>query len=715
MDLPIETKISQLVAKQFPAFYSKEGPTFIAFLRAYYEFLESQNQQVYHSRRMRNYTDVDLTPEAFLEHFQRKYVYGIPFDVIVNKRFLIKHVLDVYRSKGSILCYKLLFRMIYDQDVDVYLPGVDLLRPSDGTWKVPLYIEMADPFDKAKDMVGATIYGVSSKTTAVVESFVTEALNSNLIKILYISNVNPRGGEFLRGEKIVMLSDRDSEDLSDIMAEAPTIVGSLGDISIISGGQGFSAGDVLGVAHRDLSDNDVISFGVSGKVRVTKTLRGQGQIFFDVVDGGGGYSANSRTFLYNDPTDTTGQGASFEVGSLSFVAERTYNTDLLMDYANVALNAVSFGFPGDPLANVSTPLEDYLTYETKNFGTIATLTNMEGGNSYTQQPLTFVRDFFISKARAGNVSYNTASNTVTGTNTAFTTFFSNGDIVCLQANAASAPTKEYHIIKQVVNATSMNLYGPPSRNSTANNAYYYGASIFKSNFDVASNVLVRSDGSYNGFNANISAYPGIGNSVVTTVGLLDSGKGYVNDEVVKLYLADTIAPITIQSGGTGYKNNETLMFRGGNPVQLPEGYVTTNTSGGITAVVLTYPGCGFQSIPNVLVKTTSGNGALLTTELSKYSADSVVIGRVQKQGIGRGRGYWTTTNGFLNSDKYIQDSYFYQDFSYQLKAATLMNKYRDILYDTFHIAGTELFGDYLLSAQVESSMSVASGSGPTLS
>ena len=89
------------------------------------------------SRELFDYRDIDNTLTTFLQYFQQKYLYGIPYNIISNKRFLLKHILDVYRSKGSIQCYRLLFKLIYNEDVKVYLPGTDVLKPSDGTWKVP--------------------------------------------------------------------------------------------------------------------------------------------------------------------------------------------------------------------------------------------------------------------------------------------------------------------------------------------------------------------------------------------------------------------------------------------------------------------------------------------------------------------------------------------------------------------------------------------------
>jgi len=86
---------------------------------------------------------------------------------------------------------------------------------------------------------------------------------------------------------------------------------------------------------------------------------------------------------------------------------------------------------------------------------------------------------------------------------------------------------------------------------------------------------------------------------------------------------------------------------------------------------------------------------LRVDELSQYNTTSEIIGVVNKAGIGKGQGFWSTTRSFLNSDKYIQDSYYYQDYSYEIRVGVSLNKYKNIIYDTFHHAGNELFGKYL--------------------
>jgi hypothetical protein len=90
----------------------------------------------------------------------------------------------------------------------------------------------------------------------------------------------------------------------------------------------------------------------------------------------------------------------------------------------------------------------------------------------------------------------------------------------------------------------------------------------------------------------------------------------------------------------------------------------------------------------------TGTGGILTTSVVEFNTFSQVTGKVVKAGIGKQQGYWSTTRGFLDSDKYIQDSYFYQDFSYQIRVADTLENYKSILYDTFHTSGSELFGEF---------------------
>ena len=68
---------------------------------------------------------------------------------------------------------------------------------------------------------------------------------------------------------------------------------------------------------------------------------------------------------------------------------------------------------------------------------------------------------------------------------------------------------------------------------------------------------------------------------------------------------------------------------------------------------------------------------------------------------GTGEGYFKSTRGFLNSDKYIHDGDFYQFFSYQISTDIPLDTYGDTLKKLMHVAGTKLFGNVIKVSNVD--------------
>jgi hypothetical protein len=881
MDFSQEKFISNFIESQFPAFYQEEGENFILFVKAYYEWLEEDGNPVGESRRLLEYRDIDTIQSdtfndyelgQFLLHFQQKYLYGIPFKTITSKRFLLKHILDVYRSKGTIQCYRLLFKLVYGEDVEIYLPGKDILRASDGIWKEPIYIELSDS-PVLSDYVGKTIVGVTSGASAVVENYVRENFSGKNSSILYVSNIRPAGADFKVDEPVVLQGD---ESNTAAIAIAPHILGSLDYIEIFSGGQGFKLGDIFKIASNDLDTGKKISEGVEGMVKVSETAIGYGSLYFNILDGGWGFTANASTFTYRGLRDNYGNGATFQIGSIISPQDITYNTDLICDIVdvNTAINATSYGFTNNPGANIvsaigsnlslnsisysGTPLgynnndvivfvsdqpggvnavvtmvtnstggalyftisnngsafvnstptvlitnvshgsaygntnTSIITYTIKNsngclkfntstFGKISSLSNIRIGNNYVQRANTFVRSTLTSKTMRGNVSYSSTntrvfsigavgtmsgySNTdyvtvinpsgvnavasvttntsggitsvtmtnyganfsvptsnimisnstggnsagsgaqfeatflpyITGVNTAFTSIFSGNSVIQVQANSSLLSTKESIIVKQVVNSTSMFLYGRPTLNSTSSAVYRIMPTILPSQFPTYDSIMRNPSGSVYGENQSIDANYTGGAGVVAKVKLFSSGKGYVQEEYVKGYLFGAISNnIIILNPGQGYSNNEKMIFSGGFPSITAQGYITTDANGSIVTTTLTKTGSGYDILPKISIQTEKGSGASLICSLNPFNITSEITGKVVLKGSGKGRGYWLNTQGFLNSNKYIQDSYYYQDYSYEIQVARTLDKYKNILYNTFHSSGSELFGKFLL-------------------
>ncbi len=132
---------SILVNRQVPEFIRDEYPLFITFIEAYYEFLEQKqagenNDLTQQAKNLRYLSDVDQSIDEFETSFFNTYASLLPRDVAVDKEFLIKNVLPLYLAKGSEASFKLLFRLLYNDEVAIIQPRNNVLRASDGKWTI---------------------------------------------------------------------------------------------------------------------------------------------------------------------------------------------------------------------------------------------------------------------------------------------------------------------------------------------------------------------------------------------------------------------------------------------------------------------------------------------------------------------------------------------------------------------------------------------------
>jgi len=286
-----EKKISHLIEDQFPDFYKEEGPIFIEFVKKYYEWLESDGQMIYHSRRLLEYGDIDETTDNFLIHFKNKYLSSIQFDTATNTRQLVKHSLDLYRSKGTSQSIDLFFKEVFGKPAEVYFPADDLFRLSSAEWIIPIYLEVSYE-ENLKRFIGYQIIGLESNATAYVEKYIRKKINGRYIEIFSITNIT---GNFYTGEKFTTSTTSNLESAIDFNHPTeligPTIIGSLTTLDIINGGENYSIGDIVDI----YADS-----GIQGKARVAGVGNTVGVVEFNLNDGGWGYNSNSTLIISNN-------------------------------------------------------------------------------------------------------------------------------------------------------------------------------------------------------------------------------------------------------------------------------------------------------------------------------------------------------------------------------------------------------------------------------
>ncbi len=119
-----------------PQFLKEQAPQLVLFIKYYYEWLESSTDINGVFTDFKEYQDIDLVPDRFLDFLANEFLVDIPPSVLVDRRRLIKNIKEFYLAKGSEKAVRLLFRILFDEEIDFYYPKVDILRVSDGNWVV---------------------------------------------------------------------------------------------------------------------------------------------------------------------------------------------------------------------------------------------------------------------------------------------------------------------------------------------------------------------------------------------------------------------------------------------------------------------------------------------------------------------------------------------------------------------------------------------------
>lgn len=272
---PTPEYISNFIKSQFPEYYRETNSVIVDFILAYYEWMEQQGQNTKELRSLKHARDIDSNVEKFTENFKNMFLRGAPLKSEVDTRFILKHISDIYKSKGSIRGIELLIKLLYNEETSVYLPSSDILKTSDSKWVKPFYLELAES-KKVKTFPGTLLTGSISNATGFCESVITKTIDNRKINIAYITDLK---GDFQANELIT--NDNSFND-------APLMLGSLNDVKIRRGGRNNNIGDILNIK----TDK-----GVGGKVKVTDTVNNNGTIEFEVENGGFGYTVDSDVYV----------------------------------------------------------------------------------------------------------------------------------------------------------------------------------------------------------------------------------------------------------------------------------------------------------------------------------------------------------------------------------------------------------------------------------
>lgn len=765
--MDVSKYISYQIQSQFPAIYQEEGSQLVDLITEYYKFLESDQdegyyatgysidsqsdkryfathyqtyteaqqaiaelnnnssitygdlrvvkssrQSTYHNRRLFDYNDIDNTLERMLMFYKSKYLNELPLEQI-DIRFVVKHIMDFYRRKGTHEGLQLFFRLFFRESVDVYYPSTNILKPSSSKWKSSIYVEL---FPQSPDVLRnakqTQIFGTVSGASAVIDSVNYIIVDNTFVPIVYLTNVQ---GTFVSYDNIVK---------DDVLYG--TVRGSLSSISI-------SDEDVrAGVANNNVGDIvDIFSatgFGAKGRVTST-TSDTSGEIYFNIKDGGFGYTTSNtdiiisdQVLFFNDPSlrfevletisqanntivgnvvgqrnissDTVAVGvllssansfvsgnnvvtvdrdtnitamvqyagpvnstASVEIGdTISNIQTISIITDLIEDFINVSLDSTNYSdvppatrpMTGISPVTITTLLSDAFVPQTFEIGTIDSLKIIDPGSGYDNDVFVLAKENTIS--RFGLTNQNININPLTGASVEI------GSIVVQNNPAANTTNLNIRGIVKARTGDTIQVMPLSFEGFTSSNSIYVEGST-----DPIEVIEVERD------------------YTISPIGLNAIIDGFVNSAVGKIRSVDVV------SSGFGFVDSTVVNMKNATKLE---------TAKSLLESALNTPGVSQLIIDQ------------LQSDVDKWENDNAAQGTGYAAYQGTTQGSWLSKTSHLNSKMVIQDSDFYQDFSYQVISKLAPQQYSDTLKTIAHVSGTKLFHKFSVEDTINTKISM---------
>jgi len=663
-------------------------------------------------QQLLNYTDPDHTISDFLSQMKKEFLNTIPEDTDddVDTRKLIKNIKSLYRAKGTAKAHKAFFKILFNENSEIYTPADDMLRVSDGSWNVQTFIRCTQTtLQQAQDpifLTGQTITQVNNpasttinEATAIVENIIKFQEGSTQI-IEVILNLETITGTFVNGAEVTGISNVDSDQTIGMVVSqglsTATITNNgntltVGDEATLTGGAGAGARvQVLDISGAGVSEVIVNAAGQNYLEGDTLTFS-SGTAEAKVAVVGGGFAPEEGSLDIHVELETatiTGGGSgdlllepteAYEEGK--FLDESTQMVDtqirtsleneigsiLQEEYIdNSADRVYVVNQEHSPNIPYDMNVDDHIVLE--NF----TARTLYEGDKIVQQNATGTGDITDVRMIASGSGYTTLPTaTIDGTR-----FIGLQDATETTRNGIF-PQQE-SVEDQILNSAVILESGQRILSET-NTDHFSPLLNFKTTdfsrieFEDGGRVLNESSFAVlNVVNGTVIPYGGdIGRA--TSLNIIEHGINYTSAPTLEF---PHYAVLKTVSGVISA--NETF---------------TSNVSGATGTVIdFTAPLLKYTATTSELVEsdtiTTSGNITAIVTKSDPLTGTATIGALITTAGK------YINQNGHLSEgSKKIQDSLYYQDYSYVVKVAESINKWRDALKRAVHPSGFYVTGE----------------------
>jgi hypothetical protein len=670
--MQIDKFISYQIETQFPALYKESGKELIALVKSYYEFLEqNERQSTHNSRRLFEYRDIDSTLNELLVFFKNKYMKDLPLDENTI-RLSLKRILNLYRRKGTEEGIELFFRMFYNENVKINYPSTSIFKPSDSVWTTEKYIQLypTNPLN-LKGTIGVEMFGGNTGASAIIENSFFTIVDGTLIPIIFVSRIQ---GNFIVNEDIFYNSNNTKVAIG-------RIYGSMSNVEIIDDPRfaktnGHAPGDKTKIFG---------SGGIGGKLIVSKvTDTFKGEIDYTVIDGGWGYSREHTLLLASNQVIFLPELNPKQYEPFEQLSDQLGNTGIVIGQrGNILGVKMDVGSEFITTSVILDENSDEVVYDD-----IGEKNDTTPGPLLPEFPL---EDFPVQVESLDNSQTIFIIDDIIGNflNVPLNSANFNDPPALLEMSGTEDPVTLSTIMTSAFEIKTIEI-------GTIENFIFTrpGDGIINDVFAIAYDPVIESFG-YGSQILTFAPSIQVPNAFVFRVGtivrqgpvygrILEVGEFHIKVRMYSTGKFDYNFPILYN--GINYniagdqKDYSLPSDLGGNNAQMRTSLSFIDSQMEVLNVVNAGYGYANNAIVTILDK----------NDIPAARAKIIV------SAVGETEGKWISYNSHLNSEfnKRLQDSFYYQAYSYDIKSKLDINTYEKTYKDIMHTAGTKFFGSF---------------------
>lgn len=624
-----EKTISALIDAQLPEFVKADGSQFKRFVELYYQWLEndgsfvgvdantySYGNTVYHIENIEKYRDIDETLDPFVRLFKEELLPHFPETTELDLTKILKGAREFYVKKGSEESVRWLFRVLFDQDVQIYYPKNQILVASDGKWKLPQAFQLT--ISTANENVNPNLLekhkgiGSISTATCIIESAdrTIDKVFGNEILEIYVSNVSK---SFTNGENLEILYT-DENGVEQLFSEK--IIGAISSIKIDSQIKTDPTQKRRGLTY-NIGDPVVVYGGLDSTVQANDAVAVVGNVTVGSIEGltvtfpGYGYRSywNTESVVYRSEGDDPNANLSTDIRVAAYDITACSNSQL----SKSEIITVDL-MPIDYLEGVVLSTADYTTFTQNNRNIVITAQETSSSVKYNNYEYVY----------ANGSSYETANFKGRILTTNSTSGFGQGGVACTASLILYSVSNTNTLGVNIPLNTTGFLVGQPL--ICANTLKQFTVSTLTSSqlaanidsqFTQVLNYQNIETGGVSLFNVINGGYGFNKTPVVLTDSYFDTylsvNYDYISQRALKkasrqpMGAFGQIAHVYIDNPGAGYANGDVITV--GDRGYGFTGYVNVNTTGSIMWTTITNRGEGYYGPKTASITTSGGTGA----------------------------------------------------------------------------------------------------------